>query len=359
MTKYVGVDLHKRMFVVSFYDAKTQKHKVKGYKIGEMERFKESLSKEDMVAVEITGNTRYFVNQVKDSVKEVKIVNTLEFEQISKSQKKTDTRDAKMLAEYLSIGKLPEVKLKDELSAQISSLAKTRETLVDQRTELKNKIHGLLNSQGIVLERESLSSKKGLRNVLKHKVPRLVKLELEIIVTQIESLNESIKLLDEELEESGKDLKGYENITSIKGIGEKSGAILLSVIGDIDNFESEKKLASYFGIVPIVHQSGDKEWQGHITKRGSKLGRTTLVRCTLVAIKYSPYLGTFYAKIKAKRGSGKAIIAAAKKLLGIIYYTLKFNWIFEDFPKFVLKKNSGLNNFCFEKNSCCCLNNDY
>jgi len=41
-------------------------------------------------------------------------------------------------------------------------------------------------------------------------------------------------------------------------------------------------------------------------------------------------------KVKARRGTGRAIIALARKLLGIIYRTLKNNWVFEDFPNFVL-----------------------
>jgi len=34
--------------------------------------------------------------------------------------------------------------------------------------------------------------------------------------------------------------------------------------------------------------------------------------------------------------NGKAIIALARKFLGVIYRTLKNNWVFEDFPNFVL-----------------------
>ena len=75
---------------------------------------------------------------------------------------------------------------------------------------------------------------------------------------------------------------------------------------------------------------------GHITKRGSKLGRTTLVQCTLIAVRYSSYLKRFYERIKQKKGAGKAIIATARKFLGIIYRTLKYNWVFADFPNFVL-----------------------
>ena len=51
---------------------------------------------------------------------------------------------------------------------------------------------------------------------------------------------------------------------------------------------------------------------------------------------YSKYLRAFYEKLKAKKGSGKAIIATAKKLLGIIYNTLKNIGVFEDFPYYVI-----------------------
>ncbi len=123
---------------------------------------------------------------------------------------------------------------------------------------------------------------------------------------------------------------------SIKGIGVKSAAVLLSVIGEVRDFKSEDRLASYFGIVPRVRNSNETVHHGRITKQGSRMGRTTLVQCTLVAIRYSPYLRKFYQAVKERRGAGKAIIAAARKFLGIIYNTLKNDWVFEDFPNFVL-----------------------
>jgi hypothetical protein len=76
---------------------------------------------------------------------------------------------------------------------------------------------------------------------------------------------------------------------------------------------------------------------GKITKEGSKLGRTTLVQCTLVAIRYPIYLERFYERLRVKKGSGKAIIATSRKLLTIIYQTFKNEWVFEDFGNFVLK----------------------
>lgn len=337
MKRFLGVDLHKKSFTVSFYDPDSDKHDLRSYKMKDIDTFKKKLFKEDVLGVEVTGNTRFFVEHIKDFVSEVKVINPLEFAVISKSVKKTDKHDAKKIAEFLSKDMIPEIRLKDRATSQVNSIANTRDKLVKLRTTLKNKIHSLLNSYGIELKRGQLSSKGALKSVLNYKVDPMVKLELDVIISQIEHLNKGIKKLDKELEDRGQDMDGYENITSIKGVGKRSGTILLSIIGDINNFESEKKLASYFGIVPRVNQSSDKERQGHITKRGSRLGRATLVQCTLVAINYSPYLNRFYRKIKFKKGSGKAIIATAKKLLGIIYKTLKNKWVFEDFPNFKIK----------------------
>lgn len=227
--------------------------------------------------------------------------------------------------------------MRDELSNQLKSLTHSRDRLVKLRTSLKNKIHNILNSHGILSKREGFSSVKGLARVLEYEVNEVARIELEVIVTQIKHLNEGIAQLDKEIEERGKGLKGYENITSIKGIGAKGGTILLSVIGNIDDFASEKQLHSYFGIVPRVNNSNETIRQGRITKQGSKLGRTTLVQCTLIAIRYSPYLESFYCRLKQRKGSGKALIATSRKLLTIIYQTLKNDWVFEDFGNAVLK----------------------
>lgn len=133
----------------------------------------------------------------------------------------------------------------------------------------------------------------------------ITRLEVEVIAAQIRSLNEGIRRLDEEIGRQGPQLEGHDSLTSIKGIGTRSATILLSVIGKVDDFAGENKLASYFGIVPLVRQSNETEHHGRITKGGSKLGRTTLVQCTLSAIRYSPYLKRFYERIKARRGRAR------------------------------------------------------
>ena len=132
----------------------------------------------------------------------------------------------------------------------------------------------------------------------------LEQIELTVIRDQAISLTMVIRRLDRDIEAAAAAFDGYEPITSIKSIGPRAAAVLLSAIGDIDDFESADKLAAYFGLVPRVSQSNETDNRG---------------------------------RIKERRGAGKTIIATARKLLAIIFDTLKNNWVFEDFPSFKIQ----------------------
>jgi transposase len=340
MGRYVGIDLHKNMFVACFWEAEERQQLVR-YPMGQIEQFVKALRADDVVGVESTGNTAYFVRKVEGNAASVKVIHPGKFKVIAESTSKTDAKDARTIAWYLAKGMVPEVRMKDGAQVELASLAQTRDRLVKLRTALMNKIHNLLSAQGILLRRESLGSQKGLEEALRTPVSEVSAIELKVLGKEIRSLNESIAELDRELAERGKTLPGHRNLSSIKGIGDKSATILLSVIGDIQDFASAKKLSAYFGMAPRVEVSNETRHYGRITKKGTKMGRTTLVQCTWVAIRYSPYLRKFYERIKAGKGSGKAIIATARKLLGIIYDTLKHDWVFKDFTRFELETDAA------------------
>jgi transposase len=333
--RHIGIDLHRNKFTCCVR-VENGRDYLTDWKLEDLARFTKKLRPSDEVAVEVTGNTRLFYEAVAPHVSRVVAVDPNQFRVISQSVKKTDPNDARNLALYLEKDLLPEVWMKDKTQAQLASLTQTRDTLVKLRTSLKNKINNILSAHGINLAKEALSSEKKLNQVLAMKFDPMVKIELEVIVEEIRSLNQKVAKLEKTIADEGSKLEGHKNLTSIKGIGPLTGSILLSVIGDINDFADEGKLAAYFGIVPRVSKSNETNHSGRITKRGSKLGRTALVQCALIAQRYSPYLKRYYEKIKARRGTGKAIIALARKLLGIIYRTLKNNWVFEDFPNFVL-----------------------
>ena len=337
--RYMGIDLHRNRFTCCIR-LENERTYVTEWALEDLARFVKRLRPSDEVAVEITSNTRLFHDAVAPHVARVVVVDTNQFRVISQSVKKTDPNDARLLSLYLSKGLLPEVRMKNKELAHLASLTQTRDILVKQRSALKNKVNNILSARGVNLAKEALSSKKKLSEVLELPFDEVVRIELRVIVEQIRSLNKSIAELDKTIGEEGSKLEGHKNLSSIKGIGKITGAILLSVIGDVHDFADEGRLASYFGIVPRVSNSNKTERSGRIHKRGTKLGRTALVQSALIAANYSPYLKRFYEQVKARRGAGKAIIALARKFLGIIYRTLKSNWVFEDFPNFVLAEGA-------------------
>lgn len=337
--RYVGVDLHRNQFMVCLRLENGRTY-LREWKLQALPQFVKKLRASDEVAVEATGNTRWFFDAVRPQVARVVVVATNQFRVITQSVKKTDANDAQLLALYLEKGLLPEVRMKDKQHGQVASLTQTRDALVKLRTALKNKVNNILSARGINLAKEALSSEKKLDEVLTLPFDELVRVELRVIVAQIRSLNQSIRELEKTIAEEGSKLEGHKNLISITGIGKITGAILLSVIGDVSDFPDEHRLASYFGIVPRVSNSNETEHSGRIHKRGSKLGRTALVQSALMAANYNHYLKNFYERVKARRGAGRAIIALARKFLGIIYRTLKNQWVFEDFPNFVLAEGA-------------------
>lgn len=186
--RYFRIDLHRNRFSCC-----TRLDNGRSYfsewTLEQLPRFVKKLRPTDEAAVEVTGNTRLFYDAVAPHVARVVVVDTTQFRVISRSVKKTDERDAALLALYLSKGLLPEVRMKDKQHGQLASLTQTRDTLVKLRTALKNKVNNILSARGINLPKEALSSEKKLAEVLSLPFDEIVLVELRVIVDQIRSLN--------------------------------------------------------------------------------------------------------------------------------------------------------------------------
>jgi transposase len=133
--------------------------------------------------------------------------------------------------------------MKDKEHGQLASPSQTRDTLVKLRTALKNKVNNILSARGIDLRKEALSSEKRFEEVLILPFEEIVRTELQVIVDQIRSLHKSIAELEKTIGDAGAKLEGHKNLTTGKGIGEGTGAILYSVTGDVNDFPDESRLA--------------------------------------------------------------------------------------------------------------------
>ena len=110
-------------------------------------------------------------------------------------------------------------------------------------------------------------------------------------------------------------------ITSIPGIGNRMGAMILAEVGDFSNFDSADKILAYAGLSPSTYQSGQlTSSYAHMEKRGSRYLRYAIFNATKFVCNWDP---TFAAYLAKKRNEGKhynvAISHAAKKLVRLIY----------------------------------------
>jgi transposase len=158
--------------------------------------------------------------------------------------------------------------------------------------------------------------------------PSIVGRDVELIKV----LNEQIRELDKELERVAKENEQARRLMTIGGVGPLSAVAVCCWVGDIHRFANAKKLVSYFGLAPRVSQSGEREHHGHITKEGNRMVRSLLVEAALSHIRYfkgparKHYLG-----VLKRRGKKIARVAAANKLLGIIFHMMKDRIDYQEF----------------------------
>src|SRR4051812_23912818 len=99
--RYLGIDLHSNNFTVcALGEDGTQSFDK--YPLTKLEAFKSSWHPDDQIAVEATGNSRFFYAQVSPLVAQCVVVNAGQFGVIKQSVSKTDRNDARALAQFLS-----------------------------------------------------------------------------------------------------------------------------------------------------------------------------------------------------------------------------------------------------------------
>ena len=116
--------------------------------------------------------------------------------------------------------------------------------------------------------------------------------------------------------------RGYQAIQQLPGIGPTLAAVFVAEIGDAHRFAGPAQLCSWAGLTPRHRESDTVVHRGHITKQGSKLVRWAAIE----AVQRHPTTAKIAAvkdRIEARRGKNIAKVAAARKLLTLVYYGLR------------------------------------
>lgn len=293
---YVGLDVHKRFCHGTVMDEDGEI--VKQGRFGNdplcLGEFLEGFD-DASVVLEAGYGWQPVYDRLEEEGYGVKLAHPLKTKMIAEAKVKTDKMDSEVLAHLLRADLIPESWVPPKEIRDLRGVVKHRSFLVRIRTRLKNRIHGELAKRNIhftapLFTRQGKASLKSFR--------------LECV----NQLLEVIDVLDRQINEASAKIHGLamENqdamlLTTIPGIGYYTALLLVAEIGDINRFPDAEKLCSYAGLVPSVHQSGNKTVYGSITKQGSKWIRWALTQAAHVHVKHDTRLSRFYHRLAEKK----------------------------------------------------------
>ena len=337
----VGVDLHKTQFTVCAMDEQEEVYledvfgtNCEGYAtfVNLMHGFEQEIGFKIELAIETTGNARYFKNRMEAEGFKVVVVNTNKFKVISSSTKKNDANDAKTLAYYLLKEMLPEAHLCDQTSENIRRMIKTRSILVSSMVKIKNQIHGMMLGYGIETKSAQLQSIRKRQELLKslkdYEFDKFAAIALQTLLNSLDDLAGLIKNIENELEKMTADNEEKKLLQTVPGIGKIGATTIAAYTKDMSRFcGSFKHFASYIGIVPSVHNSNNKVHLGKITKRGPVELRTAFVQVALGLLRLQSKTKDWrylidYDAMKKNKGSGRSIIALTRKIARVVFAML-------------------------------------
>jgi transposase len=318
---YCGIDLHKRFSAVCIMNSEgqiIQQRKIH-HNSGELESF----FREQPVlkcALEPVDNWGWVVDALQGLGHEVHLANTYKVRLIAESRIKTDKVDARVLADLLRTGYLPEAYVASVNLRDQRTYLRHRIDLSRQRARLKSQIKRLFRIENyLVPEFSNLFGKKGrvwLETTALRPIHERIKRES---LETIKHYDSSITKLDNEIRHQCENNETIQKLMTIPGIGKLSAQVIMAEAGEMGRFPSAKHFASYCGLAVSQRSSGGKNRFGSITKQGNKNIRWILVEGAQKAKSSDPNLKRFFDRIAYKRGRSRATVAVARKLAEICW----------------------------------------
>jgi transposase len=111
-------------------------------------------------------------------------------------------------------------------------------------------------------------------------------------------------------------------LLTLTGVSFFGALLLVSEIGDVTRFSSPKKLVSWAGLCPTLHQSGESVKVGRLKKAGNRHVRWLMVQAATIASQHDAELRRDYLRVKSRKGHQKAVVHVANKMLRIVWSML-------------------------------------
>jgi transposase len=229
---------------------------------------------------------------------------------------KTDANDADGLAHLAEVGFYREVRVKGFDSMLTRTLVAARTRLVRITTELSNQIRGLMKTFGLVVPAGKGSTfEKNVRSLLVDQEGLAA-----IVLPMLEawrSLRIRAAELGRQLLAGARQSQACRILMSIPGVGAITATSFATAIEDPDNFKKSRSVGAWLGLTTRRYQSGEVDYDGHISRRGDRQVRGLLFEAATVILTRSSAesgLRTWGLKLRERIGFKRAAVAVARKL---------------------------------------------
>jgi transposase len=229
------------------------------------------------VAIEAGTHSPWASRVLKECGHEVLVANPRKVRLIYANKRKTDQIDAENLARLTRLDPklLYPLEHRGEDSQAHLAIIRSRQALVDARTQLVNHVRGAVKSFGGRLPKCPASSFH--KKVVEH-IPEALWAAPGPLLETIGSLTERIRRYDRQLVAISKEhYPETELLCQVEGVGALTALTFVLTLEDPSRFAKSRSVGAYLGLVPARDQSGDRDPQKHISKEGDEMLRKLLV----------------------------------------------------------------------------------
>ena len=244
---------------------------------------------------------------------------------------KTDANDADGLAHLAEVGFYREVRVKGFDSMLTRTLVAARTRLVRITTELSNQIRGLMKTFGLVVP-----AGKGSKFEQHVRALLVDQNDLAAIVLPVLEAWRSMRLraaeLGRQLIADARKSEACQLLMSIPGVGTVTATCFTTAIEDPNNFKKSRSVGAWLGLTTRRYQSGQVDYDGHISRRGDRHVRSLLYEAATVILTRSSAesgLRTWGLALKERLGFKRAAVAVARKLAVTMHAMLRSGEMFD------------------------------
>ena len=205
---------------------------------------------------------------------------------------------------------------------ELRELVRYRAKLVMLRAGLKSQVQGVLTKEGVIASRHELWSKKGRQFLEEMDVaPSLIGPASTRCAAWSTPMTTRSRASGVEIAGWLDDDLGYQAVQAIKGRGSHPRRGLHRRDRRHRALPQSRQAVLLGRIDPKHRESGHQGHTRGITKQGSRLVRWAAIEA--ISRGRDTTVAELYARVKERRGTNVARVAAARKLLHLVYYGMR------------------------------------